>query len=70
MTDSISGNSTNKIRLPYSESELLDDMTPDKAHVDLVPDKIDSNWDSWFDGPVVTGDFMVEREQSDDADRK
>ncbi|HEY7708475.1 MAG TPA: type II toxin-antitoxin system VapB family antitoxin [Candidatus Entotheonella sp.] len=26
-------------------------------------------WDSWFDGPGVTDDFMVEREQPVDQER-
>jgi len=27
------------------------------------------NWDSWFDGPGVSDDFMIEREQPPDEDR-
>ena len=27
-------------------------------------------WDSWFDGPVVTDDFMTEREQPTDQERE
>lgn len=28
------------------------------------------SWDSWFDGPSVTDDFMVEREQPADQHRE
>ena len=29
----------------------------------------DSAWDSWFDEPPVSGDFMVDRQQPDDQPR-
>ena len=28
------------------------------------------SWDSWFDGPVVTDDFMAERDQPTDQQRE
>ena len=28
------------------------------------------SWDSWFDGPGVSDDFMREREQPEDQDRE
>ncbi|MCU7920511.1 MAG: antitoxin [Candidatus Thiodiazotropha sp. (ex Dulcina madagascariensis)] len=28
------------------------------------------SWDSWFDGPQVSDDFMVEREQPADQERE
>ncbi|GGO85211.1 antitoxin [Marinobacterium nitratireducens] len=28
------------------------------------------SWDSWFDGPSVTADFMSEREQPSDQERE
>ena len=50
-------------KLPLSEAELLEKMTPHSAHVDFVSDISDSDWDSWFDGLGVSDDFMVSREQ-------
>jgi antitoxin VapB len=28
------------------------------------------SWDSWFDGPQVSGDFMTDREQPTDQERE
>ena len=28
------------------------------------------SWDTWFDGPGVTGDFMTEREQPETQERE
>ena len=28
------------------------------------------SWDSWFDGPTVSEDFMTEREQPEDQERE
>ena len=29
-----------------------------------------SSWDDWFEGPVVTSDFMVDRDQPADQERE
>ncbi|KOY60830.1 type II toxin-antitoxin system VapB family antitoxin [Photorhabdus heterorhabditis] len=31
---------------------------------------VDESWDSWFDGPGVTDDFMAEREQPSVQERE
>ncbi|MFV1982616.1 MAG: type II toxin-antitoxin system VapB family antitoxin [Thiohalomonadales bacterium] len=28
------------------------------------------SWDSWFDGPIVTDDFLTDREQPEDQKRE
>ena len=58
-------NRTQPVRLPKAVA-LDDDVRPDtvvavgRARV-IAP--VGESWDSWFDGPGVSPDFMAERDQ-------
>lgn len=65
-------NRSQAIRLPKSVA-LPDDV----KRVDVIAigrtriiTPSGEGWDSWFDGPSVTADFMAEREQPQDQHRE
>lgn len=64
-------NRSQAVRLPKAV-ELPDTVT----EVEIVSignqriiSPVEESWDSWFDGPRVTDDFMSDREQPEDQER-
>ena len=65
-------NKTQAVRLPKAVA-LPDSITK----VDIIAvgntriiTPAGESWDQWFDGPGVSDDFMLNREQSDDQERE
>jgi antitoxin VapB len=65
-------NRSQAIRLPKAVA-LPDDI----KRVDVIAigrtrivTPVGESWDSWFDGPSVSSDYMAEREQPADQDRE
>lgn len=65
-------NRTQAVRLPKGLA-LPDDVKQVEitaiGHTRIIS-PIDSVWDSWFDGPGVSDDFMQEREQPQEQQRE
>ncbi len=65
-------NRTQAVRLPKAVA-----LPPTVKEVDVVAigdtriiSPAGTSWDSWFDGPGVSEDFMLEREQPTDQQRE
>jgi antitoxin VapB len=65
-------NRSQAVRLPKSVA-----LPEDVKRVDVVAvgrtriiSPAGETWDSWFEGPSVSADFMVEREQPTDQERE
>ena len=65
-------NRTQAVRLPKAVA-----LPPSVKEVDVVAigdtriiSPAGTSWDSWFDGPGVSDDFMIEREQPTDQQRE
>lgn len=65
-------NKSQAVRLPKAVA-LPDDVTRVEVLVlgrSRLITPVGESWDSWFDGPGVTEDFMKEREQPADQERE
>ena len=65
-------NRSQAVRLPkeVAFSELVKDVEIVAIGKKRIISPAGQSWDDWFDGPGVSSDFMVERQQPDDQHRE
>ncbi|WEN43755.1 Antitoxin VapB [Thauera sp. GDN1] len=65
-------NKTQAVRLPKALElpESVKKVTITAIGNTRVIAPVEASWDAWFDGPDVSADFMVAREQPDDQARE
>lgn len=72
LTKLFKSNKTQAVRLPRAVA--FDETVVEVEIVAVGQSRIispaDSSWDAWFDGPVVSDDFMAEREQPAGQERE
>jgi antitoxin VapB len=65
-------NQTQAVRLarPVAFGESVTEVEIVAVGNSRVITPVGASWDAWFDGPSVSGDFMLQREQPADQERE